>query len=186
MCPRRSRPRSAAKQGRSFRVAPINARAEVPARGGLGSKNGPSSARVCSKGSGPRSAAKQRRSFRVPPINRPEACVPKAVEATFCSKTGPFFSCGSNKLCPNPIWWRPHLANTTNPANPSLENGPSSARVCPSGSGPRSAAKQRRSFRVPPINHPESRVPKAVEATFCSKTGPFFSCDSNKLCPNPI
>ena len=141
---------------------------------------------MCSSGSGPRSAAKQRRSFRVPPINRPEACVPKAVEATFCSKTGPFFSCGSNKLCPNPIWWRPHLGNTTNPANPSLENGPSSARVCPSGSGPRSAAKQRRSFRVPPINHPEACVPKAVEATFCSKTGPFFSCGSNKLCPNPI
>ena len=67
---------------------------------GLGSKNGPSSARVCPKGSGPHSAAKQRRSFRVPPINHPEACVPKAVEATFCSKTGPIFSCGSNKLCP--------------------------------------------------------------------------------------
>ena len=29
--------------------------------------------------------------------------MPKAVEATFCSKTGPIFSCGSNKLCPNPI-----------------------------------------------------------------------------------
>ena len=62
--------------------------------------------------------------------------MPKAVEATFCSKTGPFFSCA--------------------------------------------AAKQRRSFRVPPINHPEACVPKAVEATFCSKTGPIFSCGSNK------
>ena len=27
---------------------------------------------------------------------------------------------------------------------------------------------------------------EAVEATFCSKTGPFFSCDSNKFCPNSI
>ena len=61
----------------------------------LGSENGPSSARVCPKGSGPHSAAKQRRSFRVPPINPPEACVPKTVKATFCSKTGLFFSCGS-------------------------------------------------------------------------------------------
>ena len=59
---------------------------------------------MCPKGSGPHSAAKQRRSFRVPPINHPEACVPKAVEATFCSKTGPFFSCGSNKFCPNSIY----------------------------------------------------------------------------------
>ena len=143
MCPRRSRPRSAAKQGRSFLVAPINSaptrfsgghilgkgppRDRPPAQSkmdilrkefgvaksgldfripnwtawllarGLGSKNGPSSARVCPKGSGPCSAAKQRRSFRVPPINHPEACVPEAVEATFCSKTGPIFSCGSNK-----------------------------------------------------------------------------------------
>ena len=101
MCPRRSRPRSAAKQGRSFRVAPINARAEVLARG-LGSKKRTLECScVCSKGSGPRSAAKQGRSFRVPPINHPEACVPKAVEATFCSKTGPFFSCGSGSgPCP--------------------------------------------------------------------------------------
>ena len=46
--------------------------------------------------------------------------------------------------------------------------------MCPKGSGPHSAAKQRRSFRVPPINHPEACVPKAVKATFCSRTGPFF------------
>ena len=96
--------------------------------------------------------------------------MPKAVEATFCSKTGPIFSCGSNKPLGLMVLAR----------GLGSKNGPSSARVCPKGSGPHSAAKQRRSFRVPPINHPEARVPKAVEATFCSKTGPFFSCGSNK------
>ena len=48
------------------------------------------------------------------------------------------------------------------------------------------ARKERRCFGVPPINHPEACVPEAVEATFCSKTRPFFSCDSNKFCPNSI
>ena len=123
--------------------------------------------------------AKQRRSFRVPPINHPQACGPKAVKATFCSKTGPFFSCDSNKILPQ-------LDLVEGARILGSENGPSSARVCPRRSGPHSAAKRRRSFRVPPINHPQARGPKAVKATFCSKTGPFFSCDSNKFCPNSI
>ena len=57
--------KSAAKQGRSFRVAALNWVLN------LGSKNGPSSARVCPKGSGPHSAAKQGRSFRVPALKLP-------------------------------------------------------------------------------------------------------------------
>ena len=36
------------------------------------------------------------------------------------------------------------------------------------------------------INHPEACVPETVKATFCSKTAPFFSCDSNKFCPDSI
>ena len=57
VCPRRSRPHSAAKQGRSFRVAALTAFPSSKLRPSEpGSKNGPSSARVCPKGSGPHSA----------------------------------------------------------------------------------------------------------------------------------
>ena len=92
--------------------------------------------------------------------------MPKTVKATFRSKTGPFFSCGSNKFC--------DLVEGARILE--SKNGPSSARVCPRGSG-----RCSRSFRAPPINHPEARVPDTVKATFCSKTEPFFSCDSNKV-----
>ena len=53
---------------------------------------------MCIKGSGPHSAAKQGRSFRVAALKVHGPCMPKAAEATFCSKTGPFFSCGCSKL----------------------------------------------------------------------------------------
>ena len=178
---------------------------------------------MCPKGSGPHSAAK-----RCAP-NKPSggSCARGGLKATFCSKTGPFFSCDSNKLCPDsisgghilgkgpprdraPAQSKTHIlrkefdvaksglhfqipkrgAGLEDPRPRHLgarilrsENGPSSAPVCPKASGPHSAPKQRRFFRVPPINHPEACVPKAVQATFCSKTGPFFSCDSNKFCP---
>ena len=55
------------------------------------------------------------------------------------------------------------------------KNGPSSARVCPKGSGPRSAAKQAGSLCVAPLNHgqpmsaPSSRghVLQQNRAVFC-------------------
>ena len=48
-------------------------------------------------------------------------CVPKAVKATFCSKTGPFFSCGCSNFCV--------AAGTaqTRPTEPGSRNGPSSS-----------------------------------------------------------
>ena len=49
------------------------------------------------------------------------SCVPKGVGATFCCKTGPFFSCGCSKASMVP--------------------------VCPRRPKPHSAAKQGRSFR---------------------------------------
>ena len=42
------------------------------------------------------------------------------------------------------------------PRKPGEKIGPSSGRLCPKGSGPHSAAKQGRSFRVPALNHPVS------------------------------
>ena len=42
----------------------------------------------------------------MPPINHPEACVPKAVKATFCSKTGPFFSGPQPDLVEATAWER--------------------------------------------------------------------------------
>ena len=79
VCPRRSRPRSAAKQGRSFRVAPINS---APTRfsGGSPDPNIRKWTLECS-------------------------CVPKGVGAAFCSKTAPFLSYAPNKpsgglVCP--------------------------------------------------------------------------------------
>ena len=93
MCTKGSGPHSAANQGRSFRVAALKA-SRVP---------------VCPRRPKPHSAAKQGRSFRVAALNwvlslRIEkwtlecSCVPKGVGTTFCSKTGPFFSCGCSKL----------------------------------------------------------------------------------------
>ena len=89
------------------------------------------------------------------------SCVPKGVGATFCSKTGPFFSCACSKASRVP--------------------------VCPRRPKPHSAAKQGRSFRVAALNWVLSLriekwtlecscVPKGAGATFCSKTGLFFSC----------
>ena len=95
------------------------------------------------------------------------SCVPKGVGATFCSKTGPFFSCGCSKasrvlVCPRRP--KPHsaakqgrsfrLAALNWALSLRIENGPSSAPVCPKGSGPHSAAKQGCSFRVAALNHP--------------------------------
>ena len=101
------------------------------------------------------------------------SCVPKRVGATFCSKTGPFFSCGCSKAC--------------------------RVLVCPRRPKPHSAAKQGRSFRVAALSWVLSLriekwtlecscVPKGVAAPFCSKTGPFFSCACSKpssvhVCP---
>ena len=103
------------------------------------------------------SAAKQRRFFRVPPINYPEACVPEAVKATFCSKTGP------------PINSAPPCASRTKIRKWTLECScvPKGVRtirrlVCPRRSRPRSAAKQGRSFRVTPINSAPTRCSEAT------------------------
>ena len=90
---------------------------------------------------------------------------------TFCSKTGPFFSCGCFKASRVP--------------------------VCPRRPKPHSAAKQSRSFRVAALNWVVSLkiekwtlecscVPKGVGATFCSKTGPFFSCGCFKASRVPV
>ena len=171
MGPRRSRPRL---QGRSFRVTPINS---APTRFSRGSPD-----------------------LRIRKWTLECSCVPKGV--------APFLSCAPNKpsggLCAQggqghvlqqnravlfvltPINSAPTRFSRERTRILGSENGPSSARVCPKESRPHSAAKQRRSFRVPPINHPQACGPKAVKATFCSKTGPFFSCDSNKFCPNSI
>ena len=88
MCPRWSRPRSAAKQGRSFRVAPINS---APTRFSRGSPD--------------------------PKIRKWTlecSCVPKGVGAAFCSKTAPFLSCAPNKpsggSCARPRRSRPRSA----------------------------------------------------------------------------
>ena len=51
------------------------------------------------------------------------------------------------------------------------KNGPSSARVCPKGSGPHSAAKQGRSFRVAALNHPVS---------LCAQGGPSHILQQNR------
>ena len=131
--------------------------------------------------------------------------MPKEVGATFCSKTGPFFSCACSKsswvhVCP--LRSRPHSAAKQGrfvrlaalnfalpsgnlefklcPSQPGSKNGPSSARVRPKGSGPHSAAKQGRSFRVPALNHPVSMCAHCGQGQFCSKTGPFFSCGCSK------
>ena len=157
MCPKRSRPRSAAKQGRSFRVTPINS---APTRFSGG--------HILGKGS-------------------PEIGHRPSLKRTFYEQNLTWQN--PTSICRS----RNGLAGLEEPRPRHLgvrilgsENGPSSARVCPKGSGPHSAAKQRRSFRVPPIKHPEARGPKAVKATFCNKTGPFFSCDSNKFCLDSI
>ena len=143
MGPRRSRPRSAAKQGRSFRVTPINS---APTRFSRGSPD-----------------------LRIRKWTLECSCVPKGVEAAFCSKTAPFLSCAPNK--------------------PSAACGPKAVK----------ATLQGRSFRVTPINSAPTRfsrgspdlrirkwtlecscVPKGVGAAFCSKTAPFLSCAPNK------
>ena len=47
--------------------------------------------------------------------------------------------------------------------------------MCPKGSGPHSAAKQRRSFRVPPINHPQWLVgPRRSRPRSAAKQGRSF------------
>ena len=140
MRPRQSRPCSAAKQGRSFRVTPINSaptrfsgshilvkgsppppaqskmrilRKEFDvAKSGLDfripkwtawagrARPRHLGARILRSEMDPRVLVfaqsgwgrfLQRRSFLVPPINPPEACVPKTVKATFCSKTAILF-----------------------------------------------------------------------------------------------
>ena len=71
MGPRRSRPRSAAKQGRSFRVTPIN--------------------------SAPTRFSRESPDLRIRKWTLECSCVPKGVGAAFCSKTAPFLSCAPNK-----------------------------------------------------------------------------------------
>ena len=116
MCPRRSRPRSAAKQGRSFRVAPINSAPtrfseatswqRVPPEIGHRprvkctfyeknlTRQNPASisgSRTGLPGCGPCPGVRiEKRTLEC-------SCVPKGVGAAFCSKTAPFLSCVANK-----------------------------------------------------------------------------------------
>ena len=98
--------------------------------------------------------------------------MPKGVGTTFCSKAEPFFVCACSRTSGVPVCagGRGHILFATQrlclcgpalqlpvflepcqPWNPDQKNGPSNARVCPKGSGPHSAAKQRRSFFVPAL-----------------------------------
>ena len=83
VCPRLPKPHSAAKQGRSFRVAALNWILS------LRIENGPSSARVCPKGSGPHSSAKQGRSFRVAALKLP---------GSLCAQGGPSHILQQNRV----------------------------------------------------------------------------------------
>ena len=112
MCPRRSRPRSAAKQGRSFRATPINS---APTRfsGGHILGKGPPRDRppVQSKTHILRKEFDPGLDFQIPKWTAENtwdpdpkrkwtlecSCVPKGVGAAFCSKTAPFLSCAPNK-----------------------------------------------------------------------------------------
>ena len=69
MCPKGSGPHSAAKQGRSCRVAALNRLNSVTRS--PDQKMYPRVLVCAQKGSGPHSAAKQGRSFRVPALNHP-------------------------------------------------------------------------------------------------------------------
>ena len=123
MCPRRSRPRSAAKQGRSFRVAPINSAPTRFSGGHILGKGPPrdrppaqSKMHILRKEF---DVAKSGLDFQIskwtgwaggawaPTSGSPGlrirkwtlecSCVPKAIGAAFCSKTAPFHSCAPNK-----------------------------------------------------------------------------------------
>ena len=76
------KPHSAAKQGRSFRVAALNWVLS------LRIENGPSRALVCPKGSVPHSAAKQGRSFRVAALNHPVSLCAQGVPSHILQLNG--------------------------------------------------------------------------------------------------
>ena len=119
MCPRRSRPRSAAKQGRSFRVTPINSAPTRFIRGHILGKGPPrdrppaqSKMHILRKEfdvqnpasiSGSRNGLPLTRFSRGCPDLRIRkwtlecSCVPKGVGTALCSKTAPFLSCAPNK-----------------------------------------------------------------------------------------
>ena len=148
MCPRRSRPCSAAKQGRSFRVTPINSspnsiyleRTRI-----LGSENG---TLECS-------------------------CVPKGVQAAFCSKTAPFLSCAPNKPSAG-LWAQGGQGHVLQ------QNRAVLFRVTPINSAPTRFSRGSPDLRIRKWTLERSCVPKGVEAAFCSKTAPFLSCAPNK------
>ena len=143
---------SAAKSGSISRLQVCLTSKPKPCPLDLEAKNGPWSARVCPKGSGPRSAAKQGDSLCVAPLNHGGPMRVPRSRAVFCSKTGPIDEgskesgpCSAAKqgrsLCVAPLKC---LSSRPKPCPWGLgsKNEPSSARVCPKGLGPRSAAKQ--------------------------------------------
>ena len=115
--------------------------------------------------------------------------MPKGVGATFCSKTGPFFSCGCSKAPRVPVCPRrpkPHSAKQGRSFRVAPLNRVLSLRIekwilecscVPKGvAGPHSAAKQGSSFRVAALNHPVSH---------CAQGGPSHILQQNgcsKLC----
>ena len=51
------------------------------------------------------------------------SCVPKGVGATFCSKTGPFFSCGCSKPSGVPVWTKAAQATFCSKTGPFFSCG---------------------------------------------------------------
>ena len=203
MCPKGSGPHSAAKQRRSFRVPPISHPQACGPKAVKATLQG-RSFRVTPINSAPTRFSRGSPDLRIRKWTLECSCVPKGVGAAFCSKTAPFLSCAPNKpsggLCAQggqghvlqqkqgrsfrvtPINSAPTRFSRENP-DLRIRKWTLECSCVPKGvQAAFLQQKQRRSFRVPPINHPQACGPKAVKATFCSKTGPFFSCD----CPNSI
>ena len=132
-------------------------------------------------------AGKERRFFAA---ECDQASVSRAMKATLCSKTGPFFSCESNKLCFDSIEWRPHLGKWSPPRSANA-HFTKEFDVANSGLGFQ-IRKWRLGWRM---LDPDTREPgsftqnmdprvlvcaQEVGAAFCNKTAPFLSCAPKK------
>ena len=120
--------------------------------------------------------------------------MPKGVGATFCRKTGPFFSCACSKpagihVCPRRS--RPYSAAKQGRSfrvaalswvlSLRIEKLTLECSCVPKGVGPHSAAKQGRSVRVPALNHPGSICAHGGRGHVLQQNRAVLSCGCSKL-----
>ena len=160
----------------------------------------------CSEESGPRSAAKQGRSLCVAPLKEQlwESMWP--FSGGHILEKGPPPRSAKNVLQMLYLMAKFNMAKSgwisrfqvclpfgLKPCAWDLEskNGPSSARVCPKGSGPRSAAKQAGSLCVAPLNHgepmrgPSKAGPRSAAKQGCSLCVAPLNCLPIRPKPGP-